>query len=181
LDTISPGSADEMSAERSFAGGGQAVDTLSEATRQRSALQAALSVEISRLVERLLKGETFDIAASGDELAFRFPDAGMTGAMIVDAVERAAETVGMIHEGALPDTPAADTEASPFDEEIAAAIDSEIGEIVTGQGADTPPSGDSGAVPGADGGEEAGGPEGGRRAFTARGAMAAFRRAFFRG
>jgi hypothetical protein len=156
------------------------VDTLSEATRQRSAPQAALSVEISRLVERLLKGETFDIAASGDELAFRFPDAGMTGAMIVDAVGRAAETVGMIREGAQSDTPAADPEASPFDEEIAAAIDAEIGEIVTGQAADAPSPGDSGAVPGTEG-EEAGGPESGRSAFTARGAMAAFRRAFFRG
>jgi hypothetical protein len=152
--------------------GGQAVQNLSGAALQRPAPQAALSIEISRLVARVLKGESIDTAASGDELAFRFPDAGMTGTMIAEAIQRAAGMVGMIREGGVTDTSLFPKRTPAFDDELAAAIDAEIGEIVAGQSAEAALSKRSAG----DAGESGEGPRG----FTVRGAVAAVRRSFFR-
>ena len=58
--------------------------------------RAELSLEISRLVSRLLKGESIDLADKAEELAARFPDLGMTADMIGSAIERAATMVDKI-------------------------------------------------------------------------------------
>ncbi len=159
----------------------QAMGAVSGTTPDRPAPQAALSVEISRLVSRLLKGEAFDIAASGDDLAFRFPDAGMTGAMIAEAIERATATVGLIRKGAQPQPAAATEPASLIGDQLAAAIDAEIGELVAGQEAKAAPASDDEAAAEPDAEEPGKAADKEPRAFTTRGAMAAVRRAFFRG
>jgi hypothetical protein len=168
-----------MPAGFSLSRGGQAVKNLSEATPKRSAPQAALSIEISRLVSRVLSGETLDTAASGDELALRFPDAGMSGAMIAEAIVRATGMMGMIREGGAPGTTGDRRGTPPFGEELAAALDADTGEVVAGQaaGARRPNGGDAAEMDA----EETGKAERGPGAFTARAAVAAFRRAFFRG
>ena len=58
--------------------------------------RAELSLEISRLVPRLLKGESSDVADKAEELAARFPDFGMTADMIGSAIERATTMVDQI-------------------------------------------------------------------------------------
>ena len=58
--------------------------------------RAELSLEISRLVPRLLKGETIDLAGKAEELAARFPDLGMTAEMISSAIERTTTMVDQI-------------------------------------------------------------------------------------
>jgi hypothetical protein len=124
------------------------------------------------MVARVLKGETIDTAACGDELALRFPDAGMSGAMIAEAIVRAAGMVGMIREGGVPDTAGFPMQASPFDAKLATALNAEIGEVVASQAAGAAhPNGSAGSE---DGRKSAKG------SFTARGAVAAVRRAFFR-
>jgi hypothetical protein len=75
------------------------VDTETFPQEASSVSRAALSLEISRLVPRLLRGEAIDLAGQGDELAARFPDLGMTGAMIGSAIERAAGMVDLIRNG----------------------------------------------------------------------------------
>jgi hypothetical protein len=125
------------------------------------------------MVARVLKGETIDTAACGDELALRFPDAGMSGPMIAEAIVRAAGMVGMIREGGLPDTAGFPMQASPFDEKLATALDAEIGEVVASQTAGAaPPNGSAGSHDGTKSAQDA---------PTVRGAIAAVRRAFFRG
>jgi hypothetical protein len=78
---------------------GRTVDTSVDIAQRGPASRAELSLEISRLVSRVVKGETIDAAASGAELAARFPDAGMSGEMIAKAIDSAAGMVGMIREG----------------------------------------------------------------------------------
>jgi hypothetical protein len=67
--------------------------------------RAELSIEISRAVSRVLSGEKVDTWAEGIELALKFPDAEMSGAMISEAILRAAGMVGMIRDGVTPPTP----------------------------------------------------------------------------
>lgn len=169
--TISPRLAADMPAALPLSRGGNAMQSLPGAALQRPSPQAALSIEISRLVARVLKGETIDIAATGDELAFRFPDAGMTGAMIAEAIQRAAGMVGMIREGAIPDVRPLRTKASRFDDELAAAIDAGIGEIVAGQAAPPHNANGDGAV----------GTDGDLADKSSKGLRGFMRRTFFRG
>ena len=99
---------------------------------------AELALEISRLVSRALSGETIDTALSGAALAARFPEAGMSGEMIAQAIERATGMVGMIRDGKGADAPNApetagaegsDTEQAT-DAALAAAIDAELSDLV---------------------------------------------------
>ena len=62
----------------------------------------ALSLEISNLVARVLRGETIDIPQTGAGLAAKYPDLGMSGALIGQAIERAAGMVGMIRSTPTP-------------------------------------------------------------------------------
>lgn len=149
--------------------------------------RAELAAEISRLVTRILNGEAVDKTACGIDLAVRFPEAGLSGAMIAEAIDSAAGMVGLIREGATASGPAAPIAAvegeTLFDEELAAAIDADMdahlarrAEEAAQRAASTarprveqvqpPPAGESG---------------GDERPTYARGAIAAVRRAFFRG
>jgi len=65
----------------------------------------ALSLDISRLVSKVVSGETIDTAEQGDELAFKYPDLGMTGAQIGQAIERAVGMVGLIRSAPEPGRP----------------------------------------------------------------------------
>jgi hypothetical protein len=142
---------------------GQLVENLSGVDGDRPASQAALSREISGLVSRMVGGETLDTAACGSELAARFPDGGMTGDMIAEAIVRAAGMVGMIRNGAATGVGAAEPAApAPVAEEAYA----HIGEL---------------AVPADAESEHLSAPqEAGLVAPIARGALAAFRRALQR-
>ncbi|MGH6924020.1 MAG: hypothetical protein ACRED5_09795 [Propylenella sp.] len=75
------------------------METSVDIAQRGPASRAELSLEISRLVSRVVKGEAIDAAASGAELAARFPDAGMSGGMIAEAIVSAAGMMGMIREG----------------------------------------------------------------------------------
>jgi hypothetical protein len=140
----------------------------------------ALSLEISNLVSRVVSGESIDIAERGAALAAKYPELGMSGELISQAIERAAGMVGMIKSSPQPpkmspitreppapepqprsqpqqsrselQPPAAPTptnghraeapSAPPLrlpravqliDDDLAAAIDREIGNLVSGQ------------------------------------------------
>lgn len=64
------------------------------------ASSAKLSLEISDLVSRSLRGESIDMPAEGVRLAGCYPDLGMTGEMIASAIARALGMVGAIRNGA---------------------------------------------------------------------------------
>ena len=169
--------------------GGAAVGSSSEIREERPVPRAALSLEISRLVSRVLSGETLDTAASGDELALRFPDAGMTGDMIAQAIDNAAGMVGMIREGGAPETPktaaGGDQKVSLVDDEsFAAALNAELGELTGDPVAEETSPLDGNGAPLTDADQVEGSREKtgtGLGAVIARGAAAAVRRAFFRG
>jgi hypothetical protein len=137
----------------------------------------ALSLEISNLVSRVVRGESIDMAQTGAALAAKYPDLGMSGALIGQAIERAVGMVGMIRSAPLPtkrrsraaemvvapvcepalsnghavcEPPVEDERkprkpgvehavaamlpmAQPIDDNLAAAIDAEIGDLVSGQ------------------------------------------------
>ena len=130
----------------------------------------ALSLDISQVVSRVVSGESIDTAERGAALAAKYPDLGMSGALIGQAIERAAGMVGMIRNAPEPPKPppraieapapirtapangaAADGHRAPkpasapppvlpvasqsIDDELAAAIDAEIGNLVSGHAA----------------------------------------------
>jgi len=162
------------------------METPVEAREGRSVSRTELSLEISRLVSRVVKGETVDTAASGKELAARFPEARMSAEMIAEAIVSAAGMVGMIRNGGateIPEAAAAAADSAPLsdDDEIAVAIDAELSEFPANRAA-TGTSGGNGAAP-AGGGQSAdvaGEADKGIGAILARGA-GAVRRAFFGG
>jgi hypothetical protein len=127
--------------------------------------RAELSVDISRLVARILDGEAVDTAAAGHQLAGKYADLGMSGASIAEAIKRTTGMMGMIREGieraaTAPQDAAADlTGASPVGD-----ADAETGGDLAG--ADTPLTGTRAGTP--------------PRAALASSAVAALR-AFFRG
>ena len=123
----------------------------------------ALSLDISRLVSRVVSGEAIDTAERGAALAAKYPELGMTAELIGQAIDRAAGMVGMIRSAPAPEkavreaansvaashvevaemerpkpAPAVSTPAPVIppvalgiDDELAAAIDAEIGNLVT--------------------------------------------------
>jgi hypothetical protein len=116
----------------------------------------ALSLEISQVVSRVVSGEPIDAAARGALLAQKYPDLGMSGEMIGEAIIRAANMVGMIKStpmpAAWPDEPAPEPAVVPardagdarvavplaaaarsIEDEMAAAVDAEIGSRVAGR------------------------------------------------
>ena len=142
----------------------------------------ALSLDISRVVSRVVSGEPIDTAENGAALAAKYPDLGMSATLISQAIERAAGMVGMIKSApepvkprpeltiaapksaaitnkgnghaparievaavaartveapkaappALPAAPASSSVLS-IEDDLAAAIDAEIGNLVSGQ------------------------------------------------
>ncbi len=68
--------------------------------------RAALSIEISRLVARVLADETIDRQAEADRLARLFPGAGMSGEMVAQAIDSAAGMVGMMRQDGAADAEA---------------------------------------------------------------------------
>jgi hypothetical protein len=62
----------------------------------------ALSREISQVVSRVVSGEEIDAAARGAILAAKYPELGMSGEMIGEAILRAANMVGMIKSAPMP-------------------------------------------------------------------------------
>ncbi len=151
----------------------------------------ALSLEISQIVARVVSGESIDAAERGTLLAQKYPELGMTGDMIGQAIERAAGMVGMIKTAPEPvawpkraaaaQATGANGGAAPLpgpagtiDDALAAAIEAEIGGVVS----------DSIATPATGSAKES--PEPPKMAKTPksetprRGAVAALRRAFFR-
>jgi hypothetical protein len=117
--------------------------------------QEALSLDISRVVSRVVSGESIDAAERGAFLAAKYPDLGLSGEMIGEAISRAAGMVGMIKSAPVPrkwpgesaaDSRAAkivvgaemnggpraggDAAAEAIDADIASSIDSEIGKLV---------------------------------------------------
>ena len=123
----------------------------------------ALALDISRVVSRLVSGEPIDTAERGAALAAKYPDLGMNAELIGQAIDRAANMVGMIKTAPAPpklarerpqpvidsrvevaeiERPAAPVappapkpvvppRAFSIDDELAAAIDAEIGNLVT--------------------------------------------------
>jgi hypothetical protein len=62
----------------------------------------ALSLEISQVVSRVVSGEPIDAAERGTHLAQKYPGLGMSGEMIGEAIRRAAGMVGMIRKTPMP-------------------------------------------------------------------------------
>ena len=159
----------------------------------------ALSLEISKVVSRVVSGEPVDAAARGMLLAQKYPDLGMSGEMIGEAIVRAANMVGMIKSAPMPADWPADPVPRPaevavpkngaggmraypprpvlaqsIEDDLGSAIDAEIGNLVSGRAAAKSPKGDDDRSP--SGGAQADAAEETRRA----GPLAALRRAFFR-
>ena len=184
----------------------------------------ALALDISRVVSRVVSGEDIDTAERGAALAAKYPDLGMSGELIGEAIARAAGMVGLIRSApppqkaslvppkpakiepaapvmpaaaiqpaVMPSTPAA---AAPpptvpasapavflsIDDDLAAAIDAEIGNLVTGRKAEPdarPSANGNGHAPAeAEHASAATGPNG---TAPQKGPLSALRRVFFRG
>jgi len=141
----------------------------------------ALSLEISQVVSRVVSGEQIDVAEQSIMLALKYPDLGMSGEMIGEAITRAASMVGMIKSApapvAWPVEPTAAKEsalahangdvalagaARAIKDELASTTDAEIGSLVAGQAADTDAKldGEAHAAPAPDAGKKSrrGGP-----------------------
>jgi hypothetical protein len=154
-----------------------------------------LVAEIAALVALVLRGEAVDTAAKGEELAARYPLAGMSGPMVGEAIVRATGMVNMIREappvapitrsetggemsaGGVQDAPHGEgpPERRDFaiDNAMGAAIEAEIGSFVSTA---TDPS------VGRANGREGGAPSAASlpRSSFASGAAAALRRALFK-
>jgi hypothetical protein len=143
----------------------------------------ALSLEISQVVSRVVSGEQIDVAEQSIMLALKYPDLGMSGEMIGEAITRAASMVGMIKSApapvAWPVEPTAAKEsalahangdvdeslagaARAIKDELASTTDAEIGSLIAGQAADTDAKldGETHAAPAPDAGKKSrrGGP-----------------------
>lgn len=86
---------------------GSPLDRIDTVPETQPASSTQLSLAISELVARSLRGEAIDMPAEGERLAGRYPDLGMTGDMIGSAIGRAIGMVGSIRNG--EDPPAAET------------------------------------------------------------------------
>jgi hypothetical protein len=62
----------------------------------------ALALDISRVVSRVVSGEAVDTAERGAALAAKYPEVGLSGQSISEAIARAAGMVGMIKSAPLP-------------------------------------------------------------------------------
>ena len=151
----------------------------------------ALSLDISRVVSRVVRGEPVDAAEKGAALAAKYPELGMSAELIGSAITRAADMVDRMRETAVdPVWPSEKPSRAPLapknganpghtpkgangasapisnsiDEALASAIDTEIGALVSGQAASS-----AAPVNGA-----------GAQGRFAGGAVARLRRALFR-
>ena len=180
------------------------MNSQSEDADARPASSAELSLDISRVVSQVLNGGHVDVARTGEELATRYQNLGMSGAMIEEAISRAAGMVDMIRGAdrpAEPQTGSAEGNGSsppggggarddagnaagrplPANGAHHDPIDSEFGALIFGAVAETAaPAGGKAAglrLPG----PASDGDSGNRSGSLAKGAVAVLRRAFFRG
>ena len=181
------------------------MNSRSEDAEARPASSAELSLDISRVVSEVLNGGDVDVTRTGEELAARYQNLGMSGAMIEEAISRAAGMVGMIRGTEKPAEPATVSEeaagtsrsgnGSAYDgtdggdsaEQSLPAngahhdpIDTEFGALIFGPTAGTPAHANGNAAdppPSALAIDD----EAGNRGSLAKGAVAVLRRAFFRG
>jgi hypothetical protein len=72
------------------------VEKLCETAWEPYVSREALSLDISRVVSRVVSGEHIDTAENGAALAAKYPDLGISPALISQAIDRAAGMVGMI-------------------------------------------------------------------------------------
>ena len=179
------------------------MNSRSENADARPASSAELSLDISRVVSQVLNGGDVDVARTGEELATRYQNLGMSGAMIEEAISRAAGMVGMIRGGERPVDPqpgaaegngstpsgtgSVETANNAAGPPLAAngahhdPIDSEFGALIFGAATETaaPADGDAAGMrfsaPASDN------DAGNRSGSLAKGAVAALRRAFLRG
>jgi hypothetical protein len=176
------------------------VKSVSHVPEAQPAERVELSTEIAGLVAQVLRGEAVDTAAKGEELAARYPQVGMSGAMIGEAIVRATGMMSMIRErpqpperasrstsinahqasnGAVVDAAGGNSGSEnsniAIDDGLAAAIDADIGGLVAAAGGK---SSDADAI---DGSPAAAGTQGGAAGAFAKGAVAALRRALFKG
>jgi hypothetical protein len=175
------------------------VTSQSENADARPASSAELSLDISRVVSQVLNGGDVDVARTGEELATRYQNLGMSGAMIEEAISRAAGMVGMIRGAERPAEPGAtegngSSHSGCADEANNAAgppvasngahhnpNDPIFGALIFGASAESaaPADGDAAGMrlpaPASD--DDAGN----RSGSLAKGAVAVLRRAFFRG
>ena len=178
------------------------MNSRSENADARPASSAELSLDISRVVSQVLNGGDVDVARTGEELASRYQNLGMSGAMIEEAISRAAGMVDMIRGAEKPAEPQtgategngsslsgngrADDAGNPTGPPLPAngahhdPIDAEFGALIFGATAETatPADGDAAGMrlpaPASD-------DSGNRSGSLAKGAVAVLRRAFFRG
>jgi hypothetical protein len=141
------------------------VEKLCETIKEQFVSREALALDISRIVSRLVSGEQIDTTERGAALAAKYPELGMNAELIGQAIDRAANMVGMMKTAPAPpnlpreepqpvisrvahvaeiERPAAPTapvvppvpppvvppRVLSIDDELAAAIDSEIGNLV---------------------------------------------------
>ena len=179
------------------------MNSRSENADARPASSAELSLDISRVVSQVVSGGHVDVARTGEELATRYQNLGMSGAMIEEAISRAAGMVDMIRgaeKPAEPQTGAAEGNGSgpsgngrandagnPTGPPLPAngahhdPIDAEFGALIFGAAAETAAPAD-GAAAGTRLPAPASNDDSGRRSGSlAKGAVAALRRAFLRG
>jgi hypothetical protein len=138
------------------------VEKLCETPEEQFVSREALALDISRVVSRVVSGEPIDTAERGAALAAKYPELGMNAELIGQAIDRAANMVGMIKTAPAPpklsreepqpvvstrtevaeierptpvvspaQRPTVAPRAFSIDDELAAAIDAEIGNLVT--------------------------------------------------
>jgi len=125
------------------------VESPAEIAEKPMTPRVELSLEISRLVSRVLAGETIDKTLCGVELSARFPESGMSPKMIAEAIDRAAGMVGLIREGGIvevaptgvAEAAAAETGDLLDEDGLAAAIGAELEELVAQRRAGAPDAG----------------------------------------
>ena len=179
----------------------------------------ALALDISRVVSRVVSGEAVDTVERGAALAAKYPEVGMSGESISEAIARAAGMVGMIKSAPPPSkmppsvrsepgaakfgvdpavapeiavtaaplpaieaqpppraAPAVPSSTQAIDDLLAAAIDAEIGDLVSGRRPPDAP-GANGALPATQDAPAEMHPEQGT---SRKGPLAALRRALFK-
>jgi hypothetical protein len=186
-----------------------------------SVSREALALDISRIVSRVVSGEAVDTVERGAALAAKYPEVGMSGESISEAIARAAGMVGMIKSApppqrmppvtrsepvaakvaveppgapevallAKPSAPAVEAQsplradpaippsAQAIDDLLAAAIDAEIGDLVSGRRPPDAP-GRNGSMPALPDGTPAETPA--EHGTSRKGPLAALRRALFK-
>jgi hypothetical protein len=122
------------------------------AVEESAMSREALSLEISQVVSRIIGGEPVDTAERGTLLARKYPELGMSGEMIGNAIVSAADMMDMIRRASMPRAQSAPSAghangtngasgkltlallpavARSIEDDLASAIDAEFGGLRT--------------------------------------------------